>query len=85
MEPQYALVGAVAFLALQLAGRLAAGQAHPWRDSVAGAVVFTIVLVLAPAIGGAIGVALLALTVVGLLLLATLRPDQLEALTRLRR
>jgi hypothetical protein len=82
MELQYALVGGIAFYVLQLAGRFLAEQPHPWRDSFAGAVAFTIVLVVAPAIGGALGVGLLALTAVALLLLATIRPDQWQTLRR---
>jgi hypothetical protein len=85
MELQYALIGGVAFFVLQLAGRFVAEQPHPWRDSLAGAIVFTVVLAVAPAIGGALGVGLLVIAVVGQLLLATIRPDQWETLKRRRR
>jgi hypothetical protein len=84
MELQYGLTGAVAFFVLQLAGRFLAEQPHPWRDSFAGAVAFAIALVVGPAIGGGLGVGLLVVAVVGLLLLATIRPDQWETLRRRR-
>jgi hypothetical protein len=82
MDPQYALIGAAAFFVLQLAGRFVAERPHPWRDSFAGAAAFAIALVVGPAIGGAIGVGLIVVTVVALLLLATIRPDQWQELRR---
>jgi hypothetical protein len=42
-------------------------------------------MVVGPAIGGAVGIGLLALTVVALLLLATIRPDQWSAMWRRHR
>ena len=82
MDPQYALVGAAAVFVLQLAGRILVEQPYAIPSSLAGSGLFAVVLLVAPAVGGLAGSALLAVTVVGLLLAATIRPDQFEAVRR---
>jgi hypothetical protein len=82
MDPQYALVGGAACFVLQLAGRIVAAQPYAIPSSLGGAGVFVVVLLLAPGLGGVAGSLLIALAVVALLLAATIRPDQFDALRR---